>query len=41
VRSGFVTADNVKDSHLGLDSFYKEVREDMPMPLTCIARGAK
>jgi hypothetical protein len=41
VRSGFVTAENVKDSHLGLDSFYKEVREDMPMPLTCIARGAK
>lgn len=41
VKSGFVTVQNVKDSHLGLDSFYKEVRADMPMPLACIARGVK
>ena len=37
VNSGLVTREDVRKSQLGLDNFYKEVREDAPNP--CAHRG--
>ena len=41
VKRGVVTFDEVKKSHFGLDIYYKEVREDRPMPSACLARGKR
>lgn len=38
-NGGLVTREVVRKSQLGLTNFYKEVREDAPMPLSCIAQG--
>jgi hypothetical protein len=41
VKRGKATVEDVRKSHRRLDPHYKEVREDAPMPLDCIARGIR
>jgi len=41
VKRGSVTLADVQKSHFGLDNYYKEVREDRPMPSACLARGKR
>jgi hypothetical protein len=41
VKRGKTTVEDVRKSHRWLPPHYKEVREDAPMPLDCIARGVR
>jgi len=41
VGRGLVTRDDVQRSFLGLPSFYREIKEDMPIPGVCIAKSGR
>ena len=41
VKRGKITVEDVKQSHRWLPSHYKEIKENAPIPLGCIARGQR